>query len=192
MSLRSLKIWGVVWNAGGLWERLFVCWFFGGVILTVFLVAGTRLWLDLSVRDWQRLALIANAVVVTFLPTMWALETVATVRKALETGLEHPELARLKIEYLERYGQRGANPVARRWGTLYALLYVVWLLGGGWLLPILGFRDLFPIALLDGIFVFGLGILVTLRARAYYLLAESRGYPLAKLAVQLRKQGVRF
>jgi len=182
----------IVWRAGGAWERLFVVWLFGGFVLALTIGVSARIWLDNPPGEWRRFALVAGAVIATFPSTIWAaLENVSIIRRLAELGHEHPELARIKIEYLSRFGTNGGNPAARQSGALCIFLYGLWLLVGTWALPSVGVRDLLIISLLDAVVVFGLMILATLLIRSDSFLEESRGYPIAKLAMELRKQGLR-
>jgi len=109
----------------------------------------------------------------------------------METGLEHAELTRMKISYLERYGRQGGNPVARRWALTYLIVYLLWLVVGIWVLPALGVRDLLVLSLLDAVIVFGTMIIVTLRVRQESLVQTTLGFPIAELAIRLKREGVR-
>src|SRR2546428_3008592 len=155
--LRNLKGWKVNWKSGGLWERFFAALIFAGAALAIVSIVAALL-LDGASADWPRLPLVGNSVVFTFLPAMWALESAATVDAMMQAGFEHPDLARMKIEYFERFGKTGGNMVARRWGILCILVYAAWLPGGLWALPAVGFRDLLVVVLLDALLVFGLPI----------------------------------
>ena len=190
-SFSAVRVWKIVWQSGGPWGRFFVAWFLGGTAFALFVGIGARVWLDYPSGEWRRFALVAGAVIATYLPTIWAIESASTLRKLVEAGLEHAGLAQMKIDYLSRFGKHGGCPVARFWAVLYILLYALWLLIGLWVLPILGVRDLLMVSLIDGAFVFGLMIIVTMRARAYYRLAELRGFPITRLAMDLKNQGVR-
>jgi len=186
-----IRFWKIVWRSGGPWGRLFVAWFWIGLGLAVTIAIGARLWLDSPPGEWRRYALVGAAVIATWLPTGWALESVSTLRKLMETGLEHAELTRMKISYLECYGRQGGNPVARRWALTYLIVYLLWLVVGIWVLPALGVRDLLVLSLLDAVIVFGTMIIVTLRVRQESLVQTALGFPIAELAIRLKREGVR-
>ncbi len=185
---RFTKTWKIIWKYGGPFERFFEIWIFSGSVVAILTLVAALAYGENP--DWPRLPLVGNSVVFTFLPAMWAFESSSTIRGMLQAGLEHPEIARLKIEYLERFGH-GGNGVARMWASTFVVVYIAWFVAGIWLLPAVGIRDLLIVVVLDAVLVFGLPVMVTLRARRYYGLAESRGYPIVKLALRLKEEGVR-
>ncbi len=186
--LRGIR---VVWRAGGAWERLFIGWVFGGFALYTALMLLLAFWQHVPFEDWQRKSPLALLVPVTFLPAIWAWESVSTLQALSRAGLENTELTQMKIEYLERFGLRGANPTARRWAGAYVALYLLWTGLVFWVPEPFGL-DPFAFALVEALLVVSLGVLVSWRLRAFSRMAELRGYPFAKLAVQLRNDRVRW
>lgn len=181
----------VTWQSGSLYERFFIAWVFGGFATYFFLLVWLALWMQISFGDWRRMSLPALHAPVTFLAAIWAWESAPTLRALLAAGLEHPNLTKMKAEYLERYGESGANPTARRWAFCYISIYLAWTGVVVWAAGPLGW-DLWSLGLVHAALVISLAVAITWRISAYYRRASARGYPVGELALQLRREHVRW
>lgn len=175
----------MVWRTGGLWEKLGVVWLFGGLVFLLSLMVFVGLLADVPFEEWERMGLVALSGAVTFLPATWAWESSATARASSSEGLQNPELAGMKAEYLDRFFG-GVNHTARRWAAIYIFTYVSWLLLATLESGLLGLNFV-EFALLDAAIVIGMAVAFAWRVHSFYLVAEARGYPIARVARRVER-----
>lgn len=180
----------MIWRYGGAWERFFLAWPWIGFAGYFGLMTWTAVWVRPGPQDFERVGVICISYLVTIYPAAWAQESSATLKGLKEAGLEPANLSDLKIEYLERYGERGINPAARAWAGGFIIVYLAWTA-----FALAASKTLWPSASLfigvQVVLVVGLVAMFAVRLRAFYNLAGSRGYHIYELALDLRKRGLR-
>lgn len=180
----------VIWRCGGAWERFFLLWPWLGFVAYFGLMTWSVVQARANPQDFERTGAVSVAYLLTIYPAAWAQESSATLAGLRDAGLEPRDLSDLKIEYLERYGSRGSNHVARRWAAGYVIIYSAWTAFALTVAVVVWPTPSVFIAI-HVAFVVGLVVAFILRLRAFYSLAESRGYPFYRIAVRLRSQGLR-
>lgn len=183
-----------VWQSGEPFERMMALWLASYAPLYIGIFAWAGWWSGLSYDQVITVGVLCIGSTVTAFPAIWGFQSAAVLEALEKANLDVPALLRAKREYLKAYGKMGHEPIARRWAAASIAGYLAWTLYIVWRYVEPPHRPLGLSTLSLAVVVFFV-LLVLLGAFAtrlwfYLRLAESRGFPLQKIAVESRRDGV--
>ncbi len=150
-------------------------------------------WSGLSYDQVVTVGVLCIGSTVTAFPAIWGYQSDAVLKALENANLDDPALLRAKRDYLKAYGSGGHEPTARRWASASITGYLAWTLFIVWSYAESPHRPLgLPTLSLAVVAFFVLLILLgafATRLWVYLRLAESRGFPLQKIAVESRGRG---